>query len=355
MVDFTVIIVTHNRAATLRESLTALARLHPQPSWELLVVDNASTDSTREVVSRAASMLPAPVRYQYEPALGKYAALNNGIRASEGRFIAATDDDGFPREDWLAKAAEGFARFGCGFVGGPVFPIWSAAKPPWIAEKDSLAGKVLALQDYGTAPREYGRSIAWPLGVNVAYRRDVFEHVGLFEGELGRVAGTLRSQAQREWHLRARAAGIRGFYLPEMIVRHLVTPDRLTKAYFRRWFYWHGVSRAILHRHTGLDLFDPDGGAGEPQGTEVAGVPAAVWRRIALSGGSWARRYLRGDATAAFEYELSLAFLAGIVRERWREARAGHGALDAPADAYPKPVTSPCLRGRLTKSAPTGR
>ena len=183
--------------------------------------------------------------------------------------------------------------------------------------------------------------------------RDVFERVGLFDGDLGRIAGTLRSQAQREWHLRARAAGVSGFYVPEMVVRHLVPPDRLTKAYFRRWFYWHGVSRAILHRNTGLDLLDPDAGTGAPDSPEIVKVPADVWRRLVLSGASWARRYLGAQPDAAFEYELSLAFLAGIIRERWREASSG--AVLSDADLPARPVTSPCLRGRLTRSAPTPR
>lgn len=355
MLDFTVLIVTHNRAASLRETLAALAAMRSRSSWELLVVDDGSTDATREVVARAASALPAPVRYQYEPVPGKYSALNSGIRAAEARFIAATDDDAFPGEDWLDQAAEGFARFKCDFVGGPVFPVWRGRKPDWIHEKSSLAGKVLALQDYGSAPREYGTDIAWPLGVNVVYRRAVFDRVGFFDGELGRVAGTLRSQAQREWHLRARAAGMTGFYLPDMTVRHLVPGDRLTKAYFRRWFYWHGVSRAILHRNTGRDLLEPDTGAAPSSDRLLAHVPFSVWRRMALSGASWARRSLRGDAAAAFEYELRLAFCAGVVRERWRASRPFRPDSTSASDRRPGPVTSPCLRGRLTRSAPTPR
>lgn len=355
MLDFTVLIVTHNRAAALRETLAALGAMRSRSSWELLVVDNGSTDSTREVVVRAASALPAPVRYQYEPLPGKYSALNSGIRAAEGRFIAATDDDAFPREDWLDRAAEGFGRFKCDFVGGPVCPLWGAPKPDWIEEKSSLAGKVLALQDYGPSPREYGTDIAWPLGVNVAYRRDVFDRVGFFDGALGRVAGTLRSQAQREWHLRARAAGMTGFYLPDMTVRHLVPADRLTKAYFRRWFYWHGVSRAILHRHTGFDFLEPDTAAAASRDRQFARVPFSVWQRMARSGVSWARRFVVGEFKDAFEYELWLAFCAGIVRERWRDSRPFRPNSASASDRPPASVTSPCLRGRLTRSAPTPR
>jgi glucosyl-dolichyl phosphate glucuronosyltransferase len=318
MVDFTVVIVTHNRAPVLRRTLASLAELSGRASWELLVVDNGSTDATHDVVKATAAAFPVRVRYRCEPVPGKYAALNAGLRAAAGRFIAATDDDAFPAPDWLDCALDGFERFGCGFVGGPVFPAWEAQPPAWLSPGSSLAGKVLALQDYGSRSLEYGKSIAWPLGVNVAYRRDIFDRAGLFDRTLGRIAGTLRSQAQREWHIRARAAGVRGFYLPDMIVRHSVPADRLTKRYFRRWFYWHGISRMILHSQTGLDLLEPDAGAAAIDERCFAGVPSAVWRRLALSSASWLRRRARGQDAAAFEYELWIAFCAGIVHERWR-------------------------------------
>jgi glycosyltransferase involved in cell wall biosynthesis len=329
MVDFTIIVVTHNRAPVLRRTLASLAELSGRASWDLMVVDNGSTDTTRAVVATAARTFPAAVHYRFEPTPGKYAALNAGLRAARGRFVAATDDDAFPAPDWLDCALDGFERFGCGFVGGPVFPVWEAPPPGWLAAGSSLAGKVLALQDYGSRSLEYGKGIAWPLGVNVAYRRDVFDRAGLFDRTLGRVAGTLRSQAQREWHIRARAAGITGFYLPDMIVRHSVTRDRLTKQYFRRWFYWHGVSRTILHAQTGLDLLEPDAGAAVPVERCFAGVPLPVWRRLALSGASWLRRRAGGDAAAAFEYELWIAFCSGIVREHWRRRRPRRAAISS--------------------------
>jgi glycosyltransferase involved in cell wall biosynthesis len=356
-IDFTVIVVTYNRAATLRNTLTAFEELSGRATWELLVVDNGSTDTTRQVVAGAAERLPVSVRYQYDPTPGKYAALNGGIRTANGKFIAATDDDALPREDWLDRALDGFKRFECGFVGGPVFPVWCGARPRWLAEKSSLAGKVLALQDYGSETREYGDGIAWPLGVNVAYRREVFNRAGLFNDKLGRVAGTLRNQAQREWHLRARAAGIRGFYLPDMAVRHAVPGERLTKQYFRRWFFWHGVSRALMYRHAGLDILDPDSGKASATAPGFAAVPLSVWRTMAWSGASWIRRIARGRPTRAFEYELSVAFCAGVVCQRWRD-RLAHAATPVASDealVFNSQADGACLRARLTRFGRTAR
>jgi glycosyltransferase involved in cell wall biosynthesis len=340
MRDFTVVVVTHNRADMLRDTLASLRAVSGRASWELLVVDNASTDATPEVVAAAGADYPVPVRYQYEPEPGRYAALNHGIRSARGRFIANTDDDAFPRGDWLDQALEGLTKFGCGFVGGPVFPVWDGPVPEWLADlmsdtrddRGALAGKVLALQDYGPESREYGDGIGWPLGVNIAYRRDVFEQAGFFDGGLGRIAGTLRNQAQREWHLRARAAGVSGVYLPGMVVQHRVPCDRLQKHYFRRWFFWHGASRAIMQEHTGLDMIEPDTAGRAPAGERyVAGIPLAILCRMGRSGASWLRRVARGDASAAFEYELWMAFCAGAVWQKRRQRREGARASLAPA------------------------
>ena len=320
LLDFTVIVVTHNRAAVLRETLQAIAKLAYGGLWEVLVVDNNSTDGTHDVVTNMRAGYPVPIRYLFEGRPGKYWALNAGIEASAARFIAATDDDAFPESDWLQRAAEGFREHRCDFVGGPVFPVWRGTPPAWLDARSAVAGKVLALQNHGTEPREYGqRGISWPLGVNVAYRRDAFDRAGLFDGRLGRVAGTLRNQSQREWHLRARAAGLRGMYIPGMVVHHCVEADRLTRRYFHRWFYWHGISRAILYRTTGLHLLEPEGGRVHVAERHVLGVPLSLWREGARATLSAGRRWVQGRRDDALQYELTICFCAGVVRQRLKD------------------------------------
>jgi len=125
--------------------------------------------------------------------------------------------------DWLDRAAEGLERFGCDFVGGKVLPLWRGPQPAWLPNGPGLHWAVIALMDFGLEPAEFGcNGIPWPLGVNEVTRREAFTRVGLFDNQLGRKAGTLRNQANREWHLRARELGIRGFYIPEMVVHHVI-------------------------------------------------------------------------------------------------------------------------------------
>jgi glycosyltransferase involved in cell wall biosynthesis len=320
--EISIIICTANRARELRDTLASLAALRCPGSVELLVVDNRSTDNTRAVVQEAAGHFPFPVRYLYVAEEGKYAALNAGISASSGRIIAATDDDARFEPDWLEKAVDGLSRYGCDFVGGKVLPVWGGDKPEWLAENNGLHTKVIALLDHGNSVREFGRGISWPLGVNVAYRREVFERVGLFDNRLGRKTGTLRNQAQREWHLRARTAGVCGFYVPGMVVHHLVARERLQKQYFRRWLYWHGMSRALLFLQGGFDMEEPELERPPHAGCrQIFGVPVHLIGKAlrAVRGLAW--HTLRRNISTAFEYELWLCFFAGIVRQRFADRR----------------------------------
>jgi glucosyl-dolichyl phosphate glucuronosyltransferase len=318
--DFSIIIPTYNRADELRETIRSIAKLTVAGDWELLVVDNNSTDHTPAVVEEEKVSFPAPFRYLFEPEQGRYAALNTGIRAARGAIIATTDDDARVAPDWLMRAAAALEALGCDYVGGKVWPIWKGARPAWLPNRPGRHWAVLALQDHGDKPLEFGGNAlpAWPLGINIATRREAFDRIELFDNRLGRKAGTLRNQAQREWHLRARAAGLRGFYVPDMVVHHVVEGRRLTKEYFRRWCYWHGISRAILFTKLGVDMDSPDNSTLDfSKLPQIAGVPRQMYRTLAWHAKHLIVARLRGDAIAAFEHELWLWFFAGVVKQRW--------------------------------------
>lgn len=318
--EFSIIIPTYNRADELRETIRSIAKLTVAGDWELLVVDNKSTDHTRAVVEEESISFPAPLRYLFEPEQGRYAALNTGIRAAKGKIIATTDDDARVEPDWLTQAAAGLKALDCDYVGGRVLPIWKGDRPAWLANRPGRHWAVLALQDHGDKPLEFGAPDlpAWPLGINTATKREAFDRADLFDNRLGRKAGTLRNQAQREWHLRARAAGLRGFYVPNMIVHHVVEAYRLQKQYFRRWCYWNGISRAILFTKLGVDMDNPDYSRLDySKVPQIAGVPRYMYRTLVTHMKNLIVARLRGDAVDAFEQELWLWFFAGVVRQRW--------------------------------------
>jgi glucosyl-dolichyl phosphate glucuronosyltransferase len=313
--EFSVVIATYNRAADLRATLASLAGLTPAGDWEFVVVDNNSTDDTRVVIETAAPAFPVELRYVFEGEQGRSPALNAGIRAARGAIVVTTDDDVRVEADWLDRAADGLARLECEYVGGRVLPIWGAAPPAWLPDRGGKHWAVIALLDYGPQPIEFGARV--PLGVNMAFRREAFERAGLFDPHTGRKAGTLLGQEVREWCIRARAAGLRGFYVPEMAVRHIIPSSRLNKAYFRRWFYWRGISRARLYEKAGLDMEAPERTTIDFRTVpHVFGVPRYLYRKALGSVVASVRATLKRDAVAAFEHELWVWFFAGILRQR---------------------------------------
>jgi hypothetical protein len=232
-----------------------------------------------------------------------------------------TDDDVAVEPDWLERCGEGFAESRCDYAGGRVLPMWERQPPRWLPERRGRHWAVLALLDFGPEPAEVGyNGVRWPLGANMAVCRAAFDRVGLWDNNFGRRGNSLRGQEQREWCLRARAAGLRGYYLPAMVVHHHVPKERLDKRYFRRWSYWNGVSRAVLYDKLAVDMESPDDSVLDFSSVPHLGrVPRYMWRTAAITTLRMIRAAVRKNEVAAFEHELWLWFFAGVVRQRWHQ------------------------------------
>jgi len=317
--QFSVVIPTYNRADELEQTLASLANIDHPGSWEVIVVDNNSRDATTQVVAAAAAKFPTALRYVLEPQVGRSAALNAGIKAATGEIIANTDDDVRFEPDWLQQAGEALSREQCDYVGGKVLPIWPGPRPPWLSDEGGQHWAVIALLDFGPVPLEFGKRHA-PLGVNLAFKREAFDRAGLWDPGLGRKAGTLLGQEVREWMLRARDAGLRGMYAPKMVVHHVIPADRLHKRYFRKWSYWHGVSRAILYQQHPIDMQAPEETNLDFSKVRlILGVPRYMYRACLESAISMVKERLKGQPVASFERELDLWFFLGVVRQRWKD------------------------------------
>jgi glycosyltransferase involved in cell wall biosynthesis len=324
---FSIVIATYNRAALLRDTLASLSGLQIDTRWEVVVVDNNSPDDTRQVVDEAARSFPVRLQYVFEQEQGRSAALNAGFRVAEGDIIVTTDDDVRVEADWLKHIEFGLATKQCDYVGGRVVPLWESEPPRWIPRTNGRLWAVIALLDYGQEPIRLGARV--PLGVNMAMRREAIERVGGFDTRIGRKAGTLLGQEVREWCMRATAAGLVGYYIPSMVVQHLIPHDRLNKRYFRRWFYWRGISRAMMYAQTGRDMEAPEQSQIDfSKVTHIAGVPRYLFRNAAVAMRDTIKAAVRRDDVNAFERELWLWMFAGIVAQRWKD-RAQSPAVNA--------------------------
>jgi glucosyl-dolichyl phosphate glucuronosyltransferase len=319
--DATVLIATYNRARFLDRTLDSIRalRLKPGRRWDAVIVDNNSTDDTRAIVDRHARDFPVALRYVVERHQGRSSALNTGIAAASGAVIAMTDDDVRVEPEWLNAACDALADGGnaIGYAGGPVRPMWESPPPAWLDLTRGDLWGTIAIQDHGDRPFVYEDARKVPLGANMAARRELFAAIGPFRADLGRTNGRLLlGQEVPELLMRARAAGFRGMYVPAMQVHHHIPSSRLTRRYFRRWWFGKGVSRAALERlqpvtELGLDL------RATPH---VLGLPRYMYGSAMRDAARCAVNAVRGRAAEAFRHEMMLAFFAGYARARWSPA-----------------------------------
>ena len=325
--DATVLVCTYNRAPLLGETLDTLAATRASGlEWNVVVVDNNSTDATREVVTSRIAAYPVELRYLFEPRQGKSHALNTGLAATTASMILFTDDDVRVSEGWLAAACRPMIDSAAiDYTGGPVHPIWEQPCPPWLDRTRSDLWGTLAILDYGDEPFVFEERRRVPLGANMAVRRTLIERIGGFDPRLGRTGQSLLGQEQAEFFYRSRAAGARGLYVPEMVLHHHVPARRLTRSYFRQWWFWKGVSRSRLEqRHPVTEL-----GIDLSRVVRVAGIPRFMLGSALRDAIRWVAAVFALDRVARTRHEMMLWYFAGYVRGVRRASADTRGTTDS--------------------------
>jgi GT2 family glycosyltransferase len=302
--DLTVVLCTYNRRRLLPRTLASLAAVRaPGLAWELVVVDNNSTDGTREVVEGFVREGRVAARYAFEPRQGLAHARTRGVGEARGEIVAFTDDDVAVEPGWLAGLVDAFRTTDAAAVGGKILPVWEVECPAWLTR--SLWG-YLALLDHGDAVRALEVPDLW--GANFAVRRVMLEKYGGFDTARGRVPGRLYAGEETALLRRLLEHGERVVYTPAAVVHHWVPADRMRRSYFRRWRHDQGELEAIL--------------MGDDGPRQVLGVPFYIVRLTALAALTLLA-HPRGPA--GFENQLELMGFLGFVRARLRR-RFGKGA-----------------------------
>ena len=152
-------------------------------SWEILVVDNNSTDETRQVVEDFRNRYPDLIRYWFEPQQGLSYARNAGIQHARGNILAFIDDDEDAAAGWLQNLRTNLHSGEWAGAGGRVLPQWNGSRPPWLSSKSSFTSGPLVMFDAGP---EGGQLTEPPFGANMAFKKEVFDVHGRFRTDLGR-------------------------------------------------------------------------------------------------------------------------------------------------------------------------
>lgn len=249
-----VAICTYNRAKYLVNALEGIRRQSlPLEYFEIIVVDNASTDDTQTICICKQQDLPN-LRYIYEPVQGLSKARNTAMQSSHGEYIAYLDDDAIPCPVWLETILETFEQLKpkpvC--LGGPIYPLWESPKPDWIGTDVEYLFSLLYFGDKS----HWLKLPKYPFGANMAFQRDALCQAGGFAQELGRL-GSQHLLSGEEYRLyRILIEQGRGllYYHPQASVEHCISQQRINLKWMLERSYWQGRSIAVGARLNGKTL-----------------------------------------------------------------------------------------------------
>jgi glycosyltransferase involved in cell wall biosynthesis len=310
-----VVLSTYNRSESLAVALRSLRAQEVPPgySYEVIVVDNNCTDDTPNVVRQFQQDGFDHLHYVHEPRQGLPYGRNAGVAHSRAPVVAFFDDDLEADRTWVATIQKAMQQYpDAAGIGGRVLPRWPEAVPGWLARPHWAP---LAIQDYGNEP--FSTTTAFPrclVAANLALRRDALDRIGGFS--------TLYPRCQdHELQMRLWRAGEHIVYVPEVVVYSPIDPERLTKAYHRRWHSAHGWWMGGLQLEESIDgngvlLHSP------LQAPLFLGVPAFVFRDLLRTGTSLGRAWLTLDRTATFERSNRLRYLVGYIKRRAHDTQS---------------------------------
>lgn len=292
----TVALCTHNHLDRLKVTLAALQVLEgPPQGWELLVVDNASTDGTAEYLTDAGwRPRQALARVVREEKLGLSNARNCAIEQAAGEYLLFIDDDETPDPQWLVGHASAMVKYCPDALGGPIdVELVGGTRPPWL--HDELLGFIGKLNHGGE-----GRWLTAPdtpiFGGNFAFRRTVFDRIGNFDSGLGRLGAANFGGEDIEIYDRLLQAGCTVRWVPDALIYHRVESSKLRRGYF-----------LDLHFRQGRI----DGARNRAQRSRLP--PLYVLPQLGRAVGRALSRRFGQDSNASLRMEMNVAYFLGFV------------------------------------------
>ncbi|WP_103019801.1 glycosyltransferase [Salinibacter altiplanensis] len=277
--DISVVLCTYNNAERLRITLGALCKLAPpeDADWELVAVNNNSTDSTKQVIKSFSGQLP--ITYVHEPQQGKSRALNSGLSAARGELIVFTDDDVEPSRYWLTAYWEAYRRRPEGYYfGGPIESKYEGEPPD--KELLEIAQPSVAGLNYGGREKEVSQLF---IGPNWACPYKHFQEVGGFDEEIGLnpAAGKVLVGEETDMMKRLQGSGLAGWYVPNAEVKHFVPESKCTLE--------HVASRRVAR------FEDVYSGSEVSMPSTLLGMPLGLYKGVVVSWLRWVTRRVTGQ------------------------------------------------------------
>jgi GT2 family glycosyltransferase len=232
MKTVSVVVITHNRPKSVKDTLASLIT-QKVPPYEIILIDNGLTPPLKVD-------LPFPnlnlIRLDSQEGLSY--ARNLAITVAKGDYIAFVDDDAIVDQNWLLELQKNFEF---DLLGGSIKPLYESKPPAWWSEKDfgGCAG-------IGNIQSSDPADCIW--GTNIIISKAIFKAVGVFNENIGRQKGKLLSGEETELISRALKKRFKVTFVPDAIVYHKVSMKKMTFSYVVRWNYFSGRSQKAMGR-----------------------------------------------------------------------------------------------------------
>ena len=302
--DISIVICSYNRAHNLPECFEHLLKLEGMDAvqWEIILVDNNSTDDTQSVSLRYDESSSLNIRYIFEGQQGLSFARNKGIETATGKYVVFIDDDIRVTPKWLRTIYDTFEAFGCDAVGGRIHIESPQSLPVWISP--DMYG-FLGHQDFGDKAHQMDGHTEFPFGGNMAVNRTVFSSIGTFNTQLGRRGEGSKSDELFKgeetdfFHRLADSGGVFRYH-PDILVLHKILPYQLEKGFF-----------LTLHKNAGILKAQQDKGSHK---RSFLGIPLFVFPQLLRATTHYMRKVFSDGKNSAFRKRMNIAYFIGMIQ-----------------------------------------
>ena len=244
-----VVVCTYNRDKHIYNCLSRLAANRRWQDFEILLIDNNSTDNTPAECERfVADIKPTNYRYLKETNQGLSFARNRGIKEAKGDWIVFLDDDAFVDGCYIDNLQKHIVQLpDMQAFGGKITPLFESGEvPEWLCRWNRLW---VSAVDMGSKVKLFHGS-KFPIGANMGFSKSLADKCGFFNTQLGRTGKNLISGEEKDYFRRIKSTGAKIYYLPDVAVSHCIPPQRTTSEYIRRLGWGIGQSERIRTLHT---------------------------------------------------------------------------------------------------------
>lgn len=298
----TILFATHNGASTLPSMLESLTRLKATFQWEIIAVDNSSTDNTLVVLESFKNRLPLQIIE--EPRRGKNIALNTGLARARGELIVLTDDDIIAEPKWIECLHEcSVENPEFDVFGGRILPHWTV-EPHSVVLENAPLGITYAITPEDQTAGPIFPGLIW--GPNMAVRKRVFDTGQRFNEQVGPSVGNYIMGSETEFTLRVFRAGHKSWFCEGARVKHIIRPNQIRPTWVLKRAFRFGRNQWV--QESAITTVVP----------LVFGIQR--WRFSALANEylSLISGIIRGDSGKIFRHRWEIEYLKGYLFEALR-------------------------------------